>query len=197
MPDGTMKRDDSLRPAVGPQPDMDGQALGPNVTIPGRVWYRPLQATDLPAVMQLHAAAFGPGRFARAAYRVREGTPAISRYCRGAFRDGAMLAALRMTVIKIGSTGPHLLLGPLAVDRHLQGQGFGKALVAEAITAARHGGMGIVLLVGDMPYYGRFGFKAVAPGQILFPGPVNPARVLALEVTSGALSTSAGLVMGC
>ncbi|NJM55098.1 MAG: N-acetyltransferase [Verrucomicrobiae bacterium] len=155
----------------------------------------------MPAVSSLHASAFGPGRFARAAYRVREGTPAISPHCRGAFRDGRLLAALRMTEIAIGESRPHLLLGPLAVARDVQGQGFGKALVADAITAARTGStpagpFGIVLLVGDMPYYGRFGFKLVPPGQITFPGPVNPARILAVECHSGALEGAVGLVRG-
>ena len=169
---------------------------GASVNAPGRVWYRPLTAADLPAVSALHAAAFGPGRFARAAYRVREGTAPISRFCRGAFRDGQLLAALRMTEIAIGDSRPHLLLGPLAVARDVQGQGFGKALVAEAVTTARHGGFGLVLLVGDVPYYGRFGFKQVPPGQIVFPGPVNSARILAVEAMPGALAAATGLVAG-
>lgn len=188
-----------------------------------RVWYRPLTMADIPAVSALHAVCFGPGRFARAAYRVREGTPQVSPHCRGAFRDGRLLATLRMTEIAIGESGPHLLLGPLAVARDVQGQGFGKALVADAITAARTGvastanksaaspdsgamnaaaaldrpaAFGIVLLVGDLPYYGRFGFKPVPPGQIAFPGPVNPARVLAVECHPGALAEAAGMVKG-
>lgn len=188
-----------------------------------RVWYRPLTMADIPAVSALHAGCFGPGRFARAAYRVREGTPQISPHCRGAFRDGSLLAALRMTEIAIGESGPHLLLGPLAVARDVQGQGFGKALVADAITAARTGPastsgrsaispapgaitdaaalvrpttFGIVLLVGDLPYYGRFGFKPVPPGQIVFPGPVNPSRILAVECHPGALAGAVGMVRG-
>ena len=171
-----------------------------------RVWYRPLVPSDLSAVSALHASAFGPGRFARAAYRVREGTPPISPYCRGAFRDGRLLAALRMTVIAIGDNRPHLLLGPLAVAADVQGQGFGKALIADAITSSRTGTtqmgslqesrFGIVLLVGDMPYYGRFGFKPVPSGQITFPGPVNPSRILAIECHPGALARAVGLVRG-
>lgn len=163
---------------------------------PSGVENRPVTAGDLPAVSALHARVFGPGRFARTAYRVREGTPLISPYCRGAFRRGELLAALRMTVVAIGESSPHLMLGPLAVAPEVQGQGFGQALVTEAVAAARSSGIGVIILVGDMPYYGRFGFTPAPRGQFQFPGPVNPARILALEATPGAMAASSGLVRG-
>jgi predicted N-acetyltransferase YhbS len=150
---------------------------------------------DLPAILALHGRVFGPGRFARAAYRVREGTPPISPYCRAAFgADGTLLAALRMTPVTIGCVGRHLLLGPLAVVPEVQGQGYGKALVADAVDDATADGIGLVVLVGDMPYYGRFGFVPVPPGRILMPGPANPARILARETTPDALATAHGMV---
>lgn len=161
---------------------------------PADVDNRRLTDGDVAAVSALHAQVFGPGRFVRTAYRVREGTPHVSPYCRGAFHNGRMIACVRNTVVAIGSTRPHLMLGPLAVAPDVQGQGFGKALVAETVAAARETGIGIVVLVGDMPYYGRFGFLPVPPGQILFPGPVNPARILAVETTPGALALARGLV---
>ena len=155
---------------------------------------RPLAEADVPAVSLLHAKVFGPGRFARTAYRVREGTAAISPYCRGALLGDKLIAAVRFTPITIGGTGGALLLGPLVVDSGFTGQGFGRRLIDEAMKAAQTAGEKLVLLVGDEPYYGRFGFAAVPPGQIALPGPVDPRRLLAAELQSGALATFKGLV---
>lgn len=155
---------------------------------------RPLAAADQPAIDALHARVFGPGRFARTAYRIREGTAPVSRFCRGAFAGGHMIAALRMTEIAIGGTPDALLLGPLAVDPGFAGQGYGRKLIAETLAAARDDGKRLVLLVGDLPYYGRFGFAVVPDGQIKLPGPVNPARLLAAELQEGALAGYRGLV---
>ena len=160
----------------------------------GTILNRELRPADLPAVKSLHALVFGPGRFARSAYRVRERTPPLSRYCSGAFLGEHLIASLRLTPVTIGGAGRHLLLGPLAVDPNYAGHGFGKALIAEALEAATADGIGIVVLVGDQPYYGRFGFAPVPPGQITFPGPVNPARILARETTPGTLATTRGAI---
>ena len=156
---------------------------------------RPLTAADVPALADLHARVFGPGRFARTAYRVREGgSPAVSRFCRGAFLGPRLIAALRMSEIAIGDTPGALLLGPLAVDQEFAGQGHGRTLIAETLAAARAAGQRLVLLVGDEPYYGRFGFVRVPDGQIRLPGPVNPARLLAADLQPGALASMRGLV---
>lgn len=154
----------------------------------------PVTPADLPTIGDLHARVFGPGRFARTAYRVREGTPRISPYCRVAYLDKRLIAAVRFTEIAIGGKPGALLLGPLVVDQEFAGQGFGKALVAEGLEHAKRAGVGLVVLVGDMPYYGRFGFKPVPLAQIVFPGPVNPARILALELQDGALASARGTV---
>ncbi|MEQ1695150.1 MAG: N-acetyltransferase [Hyphomicrobiaceae bacterium] len=155
---------------------------------------RSLTHADLPAIRALEATVFGPGRFARTAYRIREGNPAISAYCYGTFLGPRLIASLRMTPIAIGTTSPHLLLGPLSVAAGSTNQGYGRSLIAQALSSAKASGIGIVTLVGDMPYYGRFGFTPVAPGKILFPGPVNPARVLACELTPGTRATASGMV---
>jgi predicted N-acetyltransferase YhbS len=158
---------------------------------------RPLEPADLPAVSALHALVFGPGRFARTAYRVREGAKALSPFCRGAFAaDGTMVAALRLTGIAIGEDKDTrgLLLGPLAVAPAYAGLGHGRALIAAALDAAKADGVALVLLVGDEPYYGRFGFKPVPLGQIMLPGPVDPRRLLAAELVPGALGLAHGLV---
>ncbi len=156
---------------------------------------RPLAERDAASIAALHARVFGPGRFARTAYRVREGTGTVSPYCRGAFAGNQLVAALRMTEVTIGGRVGALLLGPLAVDPDFANQGFGRRLIGEAIEAARAGGVRLIVLVGDEPYYGRFGFKPVPPGQIRLPGPVDPRRLLAAELVPGALAESHGLVV--
>lgn len=155
---------------------------------------RPLAPEDLPNVSALHARVFGPGRFARSAYRVREGTPAISSFCHGAFLGTRLIAALRLTPITIGSTSNALLLGPLVVDPDFANQGNGRRIVEDATADARAANVDLIVLVGDMPYYGRFGFQPVPPGQMKFPGPVSPARILALELTPASLPKFTGRI---
>jgi len=149
---------------------------------------------DLPAITALQALAFSPGRFARTAYRVREGAPDLSAYCRVALLGDRLIAAVRMTPITIGGREGALLLGPLAVDPEWAGRGYARRLVAEVLDAGRAGGEALVLLVGDMAYYGRLGFVRVPPGQIRLPGPVDPARLLAVELEVGALEKFRGMV---
>ena len=155
---------------------------------------RPLTPADFPAVSRLHAKVFGPGRFTRTAYRVREGAPKISRYCAVALLGETLIAAVRFMSITIGGVNGALLLGPLAVDPDFAGQGFGRRLVGEAMAAAKVAGVKLVLLIGDEPYYGRFGFHPVPPGQVTMPGPVDPARLLAAELVPGALAAHTGLI---
>jgi len=155
---------------------------------------RPLTPDDLPRVLRLHATVFGPGRFTRTAYRVREGTAPVSPYCRAAFLGERMIAAVRFTPITIGGVGGALLLGPLAVDPEFAGKGYGRTLIGQSIEAAKAAGVRLVVLVGDEPYYGRFGFRVAPPGQIVLPGPVSPARILAAELSPDALSAYRGLV---
>jgi predicted N-acetyltransferase YhbS len=158
---------------------------------------RPAVQADIPLISDLSAQVFGPGRFVRTAYRVREGTPDVSPFCRVAELDGRIIAAIRMTEITIGGRGGALMLGPLAVEQAFAGQGYGRRLIAESMDAARAAGRELVLLVGDMPYYGRFGFVPVPPGQIILPGPVDSARLLAAELTAGTLQRFRGMVAGC
>ena len=155
---------------------------------------RRARASDLVAIAALNATVFGPGRFARSAYRVREGRGLISQYCRLAERGPQLIASLRLTEANIGGTHGAALLGPLALHPDFTGQGFGRKLVAEAIDDMRAGGIKFVVLVGDEPYYGRFGFKRAPPGQIIFPGPVNPHRILVLELQEGVLSDYCGAI---
>lgn len=153
-----------------------------------------VEPKDLPDVLALNARAFGPGRFARTAYRVREGTPPISRFCLLSRVAGELVASIRFTEVTVGGKGGVLLLGPLAVEARYAGLGYGKRLVAEGLERAKASGIALVLLVGDEPYYGRFGFKRIGLSRIKMPGPVDPARMLAAELREGALVEYAGMV---
>jgi predicted N-acetyltransferase YhbS len=151
---------------------------------------------DGQALSQLSADAFGPGRFTRSAYRVREGVPPVAALCLAAWFDDRLVGGIRFTAVRIGAEQNAALLGPLVVDPAAKGVGFGRALLAEGLARAGAEGFRLVLLVGNMPYYGRFGFAPVPPGQIALPGPVDPARLLALELSPGALAGAVGQVKG-
>jgi predicted N-acetyltransferase YhbS len=150
---------------------------------------------DIAEISKLHARIFGPGRFARSAYRVREGKGHLSRFCLVVELGGQLVASLRMTEITIGGATGAALLGPVAVEPAHRANGVGTTLVTQALEAARSSGTALVVLVGDEPYYGRFGFTAVPFGQIVFPGPVNPARILACKLKDGACASYRGLVV--
>jgi predicted N-acetyltransferase YhbS len=133
----------------------------------------PESAHDHPHIEALHAEAFGPGRYARAAFRLREQGPHSPEHSFVIRHAGYMRATIRMTPLWIGAT-PAWLLGPLAVQPGFAGQGMGKALLAHALAAVTEP----VLLVGDPPYYGPFGFESVSPERVIMPGPVDPRRLL-------------------
>jgi predicted N-acetyltransferase YhbS len=161
----------------------------------GEVTMRPVTADDMAAIGALHARAMGPGRFARTAYRVREGGGReFSPYCRVCLIDEQLAAAVCFTAVTIGGKGGTLLLGPLAVEPVFANRGYGRGLVAKALEEARAAGVALVLLVGDEPYYARLGFRRVPWGQITLPGPVDPNRLLAVELQPGALAGYTGLV---
>jgi predicted N-acetyltransferase YhbS len=152
----------------------------------------PETEADIPALNALSAAALGPGRFARSAYRVREGIAPVADLSLTAWEGARIAGGVRFTAIRVGDRDGGLLLGPLVVDPALMGQGCGRALIASGLDRSRKAGFGFVLLVGDMPYYSRFGFKPSANGAIALPGPVDPERILGLELTEGALEGAAG-----
>jgi predicted N-acetyltransferase YhbS len=162
-----------------------------------RILIRTAERSDVPAIGALHARVFGPGRFARSAYRVREGRRdgnPLSDFCHVAVRGQRLVASVTLSEVKIGGVAGALLLGPIAVEPEFAGQGLGRQLIAEGVEDARSAGKSLVILVGDEPYYGRFGFRAVPSGQILLPGPVNPMRLLAFPLKEGAIEAARGLV---
>ena len=150
---------------------------------------------DADAIERLNARVFGPGRYARTAYRVREAAAPEFRLSFVARVGPLLVGANAMTPIFIGEA-PAFLLGPLIVEPVFRSRGIGEALVKASLDAAREGGATLVILVGDEPYYGRMGFKHTPPGRIAMPGPVDPARLLHCELAPGALEGVAGKVRG-
>ena len=129
-------------------------------------------------VEALHALAFGPGRFARTAFRVRERFPIDPRLSMIAEIDGHRCGAVWMTPISVGGINGYLL-GPLATDPGFRRRGAGKLLAREVTRHALDSGNGhFVLLVGDRDYYCPLGWVPLAPDAVHFPGPVDPTRVL-------------------
>ncbi len=154
----------------------------------------PERAADNAAIHLLEERAFGPGRFARTAYRLREGNPHDRALSFIARVSTLVVGSIRLTRIRIGEQ-PGLLLGPLTVDPAFRSKGIGRMLIDASLGAAKAQGDRLVLLVGDEAYYGRSGFKRVRPGQITMPGPVDPMRLLVCELTEGALAETAGKAM--
>ena len=154
---------------------------------------RPQTADDLAAIEALHEHAFGPGRFARTASRLREGVAADPDLSLVAIVGGRLAGSVTMTPIAIGAA-PALLLGPLAVDPDFENRGIGGRLVRDTLERARALGHRLVLLVGDPPYYGRFGFRHIGPESVQMPGPVDPRRVLVAELAPGAREAALGPV---
>src|SRR3954467_10882164 len=148
---------------------------------------------DADAIERLHERTFGPGRYARTAYRIREQMPHRLDLSYTA-RIGTLLGgSVRLTAGRIGET-PALLLGPLTIEPPFRDKGIGKAMMERALKDARDKGHKLVVLVGDEPYYARVGFKRVPRGTITMPGPADPARILAVELIEGALAGVSGIV---
>jgi predicted N-acetyltransferase YhbS len=163
------------------------------VSHPSATVIRPETAADVADIDALHEHAFGPGRFARTASRLRERVAADPELSLVATVGGRFAGSIRLTPIFIGDT-PALLLGPLAVDPGHGRRGLGKALVRTSLARAAERGHAMVLLVGDAAYYGPLGFHAVSPEKVRLPGPADPKRVLLAELVPGAAAAAAGLV---
>lgn len=161
-----------------------------------KVLIRSQKAGDADAINALHARAFGPGRFARTAYRVREEGGLDLDLSLTAWDGDRLVGVIHFTRVAIGGQGGAVLLGPLAVTPERHGQGWGLKLILEGMARAAAAGLRLVLLVGDLPYYGKAGFVRIPPGQITLPGPVDPARLLAAELDPGSLSRYSGMARG-
>ena len=136
----------------------------------------------------------GPGRRKKSSEKLRRGrrpSEGLAFVARDA--SGAVLGTVRLWDVTLGEGGPAaLLLGPLAVEPTLKGAGVGSALMWHAVTEAARLGHGAILLVGDAPYYGRFGFSAGKTGALAMPGPYERHRLLALELVEDVLDGAHG-----
>ncbi|BDA85846.1 N-acetyltransferase GCN5 [Aureimonas sp. SA4125] len=157
------------------------------------VRYLPETADHAAAIEAIAAEAFGPGRFARAAERVREMSPHDENLSFVAIFDGVVVGSVRQTPIAIGSRAC-VMLGPLAVRPVYKGQGVGRRLMALAEAAARDRGETAIMLVGDRAYYMPLGYRPLPAGSVTMPGPVDPARILGLPLVDGGLEGLAGRV---
>jgi predicted N-acetyltransferase YhbS len=153
----------------------------------------PERPEDALAIERLHERTFGPGRYARTAYRIREGVSHRLDLSFTGWVGTLLIGSVRLSPIRIGDT-PALLLGPLTVEPPFRSHGVGRALIERSLAAAMEQGYRLVVLVGDKPYYGRFGFKPVPKRQVTMPGPVDPARLLVAELAEGAFAGVAGAI---
>jgi predicted N-acetyltransferase YhbS len=147
---------------------------------------------DVAAREALLNAAFGEARFAKTAERLREGRRPAKSLSFVACAEAGVIGTVRLWNISAGPDRPALLLGPLTVAQHARNRGVGAALMRHALHAARAGGHAAVLLVGDAPYYGRFGFSDAKTGALWLPGPNEPHRMLGYQNDPGALDGARG-----
>jgi predicted N-acetyltransferase YhbS len=148
------------------------------------------EADALP-IERLHERTFGPGRHARTASRIRERVAHRLELSLIARIGTLLVGSVRQTPVCIGDT-PALFLGPVTIEPPFRSRGIGQALVARALEAARAHGHRLVVLVGDEPYYGRLGFRAIPKGRATMPGPTDPARLLVCELAAGAFDGVSG-----
>ena len=153
----------------------------------------PETATDAPAIDRLHERTFGPGRYAKTAYRLREQADHRVDLSFTARTGTLLVGSVRLTPIRIGEARA-LLLGPLTVEPAFRERGVGQALIERALAEARAKAEKLVILVGDEPYYGKCGFKRVPAGRVTMPGPVDPARLLVAALADGAFDGVSGAV---
>ena len=148
---------------------------------------------DVLAIERLHERTFGPGRYAKTAYRLREQVDHILELSFTARIGTLLVGSVWLSPVRIGASKA-LLLGPLTVEPAFRERGLGQALIARALKEAAQKGHRLVILVGDEPYYGKCGFKRIPKGRAIMPGPVDPARLLVAELSEGAFEGVSGQI---
>ena len=151
------------------------------------------RASDVVAREALLDASFGEGRFARTCQRLRDGRAPAEGLALSAVARGKLVGTVRLWHVSAGGI-PALMLGPLAVEASSRQLGVGAALMDHALAAANARGHHAVILLGDAPYYTRFGFSAGKTGELSLPGPFERDRLLALELVEGALDGAWGMI---
>ncbi|EJN11354.1 putative acetyltransferase [Bradyrhizobium sp. YR681] len=152
------------------------------------------RAADVAAREALLDACFGENRHDRTCQRLRDGRAPAAGLALSAVREGTLVGTVRLWNVSAGGR-PALVLGPLAVDPACRELGIGAALMQQALAAARSRGHDTVILLGDAPYYARFGFSAAKTGELTLPGPFERDRLLAIEFQAGALDGAAGMIV--
>ena len=146
------------------------------------------------AIERLYDRAFGPGRFAKTAERLREGNTCLYALSRIAESHGEIIAAVRLWPLEVGGEGGVVLVGPVAVDAHWRGVAIGLELTQACLVAARDAGIKAALLIGSQPYFERIGFELLDPKRLEFPGHVPPERLLGMDLSQNTWSKLKGRV---
>ena len=152
------------------------------------------RTSDVTARETLLDACFGDDRHMRTCQRLRDDRAPAEGLALSAVRSGTLVGTLRLWHVSAGGV-PALVLGPLAVDPECRDFGIGGALVNRALTLAKARGHCAVILLGDAPYYARFGFSDHKTGELTLPGPFERDRLLALELRDGALDGAWGMIV--
>jgi hypothetical protein len=151
------------------------------------------RASDVVAREALLDACFGVNRHTRTCQRLRDGRAPAEGLALSVVRQGRLVGTVRLWHVSAGGV-PALMLGPLAVDKSCRKFGVGAALMDQALAAARALGHGAVILLGDAPYYARFGFSAARTGELSLPGPFERDRLLGFALREGALDGAWGMI---
>ncbi len=151
------------------------------------------RASDVAAREALLDACFGDDRHMRTCQRLRDGRAPAEGLALSAVRQGRVIGSVRLWHVSVGGI-PALMLGPLAVEASSRQLGVGAALMDHALAAAKARGHGAVILLGDAPYYARFGVSGDETGELSLPGPFERDRLLGLELRAGALDGAWGMI---
>ena len=151
------------------------------------------RASDVVAREALLDACFGANRHMRTCQRLRDGRAPAEGLALSVVRQGRLVGTVRLWHVSAGGV-PALVLGPLAVDDSCRKLGVGAALMDQALAAATALGHGAVMLLGDAPYYARFGFSSAKTSELALPGPFERDRLLGLELRHGALDGACGMI---
>jgi predicted N-acetyltransferase YhbS len=152
------------------------------------------RASDVPAREALLDACFGDNRHQRTCQRLRDGRAPATGLALLAVREGRLVGTVRLWHVSAGGRDA-LMLGPLAVDTDARGLGVGAALMDAALAIAAARGHGAVILLGDAPYYARYGFTGEKTADLELPGPFERERLLGREIIPGALDGALGMIV--
>ena len=146
------------------------------------------------AIDNLLDLSFGPNRAGKTVYRLRDGVDPVPGLSLVALEDDAVVGTIRYWPILIGGETPSILLGPIAVAPGLRSDGLGARIIRQSLNRASAAGWRSVILVGDAPYYSRFGFTRDLTLNMSLPGPVDLDRFLGLELVPGSLQGVSGMI---